>query len=214
MKCPRCVQRVHKMARECPHCAFSIVDVDRVFGEDDVRLRTLTDAAGVLRRKERVALRRRLHQFPKNFPQLFFGVYFGSFEETPSLRQFGFWLLNRGAFEDVDVSRPNEGGILLSVDVGGKCAGITTGYALAPFLTEDAIFSSLAVAHPQFLEGQWLRAVEIIIGRMTRLLAKQARRAGRDADELKRGRENKGGLGVGLRGLREHHQGGQKRTGA
>ena len=93
MKCPRCVQRVHKMARECPHCAFSIVDVDRVFGEDDVRLRTLTDAAGVLRRKERVALRRRLHQFQKNFPQLFFGVYFGSFEETPSLRQFGFWLL-------------------------------------------------------------------------------------------------------------------------
>ena len=60
------------MARECPHCAFSIVDVDRVFGEDDVRLRTLTDAAGVLRRKERVALRRRLHQFQKNYPQLYF----------------------------------------------------------------------------------------------------------------------------------------------
>jgi hypothetical protein len=170
--------------------------VDRVFGHDDVRLRTLTDAAGVLRRKERIVLRERLHQFQENFPQLFFGIYFGSFRETPSLRQFGFWLLNRGAFEDVDVSRPNEGGILLSVDVGGKSAGLTSGYALAPFLSEDATFGALSVAHPYFLEGQWLRASEAVLGRVTRVLGKQSRRAKRDADELGADREGTGHLGV------------------
>jgi len=212
MKCPRCVQRVHSRARECPHCAFSIRDVDQVFGQDDVRLRTLTDAAGVLRRKERIALRGRLHQFQENFPQLFFGIYFGSFRETPSLRQFGFWLLNRGAFEDVDVSRPNEGGILLSVDVGGKSAGLTAGYALGPFLSEDAIFGALSAAHPHFLEGQWLRASEAILGRITKTLGKHSRRAERDADELRTARENVGHPGVGLRGLRERHKGGQKRS--
>ena len=212
MKCPRCVQRVHSRARECPHCAFSITDIDRVFGQDDVRLRALTDAAGVLRRKERIALRGRLDQFQQNFPQLFFGIYFGSFRETPSLRQFGFWLLNRGAFEDVDVSRPNEGGILLSVDVGGKSAGITSGYALGPFLSEDATFGALSGAHPYFLEGQWLRAIESVLSRVTKVLAKQSRRAEREANELRSHRENTGSSDGGLRGLRERHKGVRKKS--
>ena len=95
MKCPRCVQRVHRMARQCPHCGFGIGDVDKVFGDEDVRVGTLTDAAGVLRKGERVATRRMLRRFQNRFPQLFFGIYFGTFKELPGLRQFGFWLLNR-----------------------------------------------------------------------------------------------------------------------
>ena len=67
--------------------------------------------------------RRLLVDFQRKFPQLFFAAYFGTFRELPSLRQFGFWLLNRGAFVDVDVQRPNEAGILLSVDVGGSRRG-------------------------------------------------------------------------------------------
>lgn len=212
MKCPRCVQRVHSMARECPHCAFSIANVDRIFGQDDVRLRTLTDAAGVLRRRERIALRGRLHQFQQNFPQLFFGIYFGSFRETPSLRQFGFWLLNRGAFEDVEVSRPNAGGILLSVDVGGKSAGLTSGYAVAPFLSQEATFGALSSAHPYFLEGQWLKASESVLGRITRVLARQSRLSERDAKELGAQHDHTGSSEVGLRGLRERHRGGRTKS--
>ena len=212
MKCPRCVQRVHSMARECPHCAFSIANVDRIFGQDDVRLRTLTDAAGVLRRRERIALRGRLDQFQQNFPQLFFGIYFGSFRETPSLRQFGFWLLNRGAFEDVEVSRPNAGGILLSVDVGGKSAGLTSGYAVAHFLSQEATFGALSSAHPYFLEGQWLRASESVLGRITRVLARQSRLSERDAKELGAQHDHTGSSEVGLRGLRERHRGGRTKS--
>ena len=200
------------MARECPHCAFSIANVDRIFGQDDVRLRTLTDAAGVLRRRERIALRGRLHQFQQNFPQLFFGIYFGSFRETPSLRQFGFWLLNRGAFEDVEVSRPNAGGILLSVDVGGKSAGLTSGYAVAPFLSQEATFGALSSAHPYFLEGQWLKASESVLGRITRVLARQSRLSERDAKELGAQHDHTGSSEVGLRGLRERHRGGRTKS--
>ena len=200
------------MARECPHCAFSIANVDRIFGQDDVRLRTLTDAAGVLRRRERIALRGRLDQFQQNFPQLFFGIYFGSFRETPSLRQFGFWLLNRGAFEDVEVSRPNAGGILLSVDVGGKPAGLTSGYAVAPFLSQEATFGALSSAHPYFLEGQWLKASESVLGRITRVLARQSRLSERDAKELGAQHDHTGSSEVGLRGLRERHRGGRTKS--
>ena len=212
MKCPRCVQRIHRMARQCPHCGFSITDVDRIFGEDDVRLRTLTDAAGVLRKRERLVLRRILRDFQASFPQLFFGVYFGTFHEVPSLRQFGFWLLNRGAFEDVDVSRPNEGGILLSVDVGGKSAGITYGYALQPFLSDETTFRAISAAHPYFLEGQWLKAGEMVVGKLAKELRKQSRRARRNPDAFQEDEASLGGSEEFLQRIRASHRGGRKRT--
>lgn len=186
MKCPRCVQRVHRSAMQCPHCGFTLADVDRVFGAQEVRVQTLTDAAGVLRKKEREQARRLLSEFQRKFPQLFFAVYYGTFKELPSLRQFGFWLLNRGAFEDVEVSRPNEAGILLSVDVGGKSAGITFGYGLQPFLEEEDTFKALSAAHPYFLQGQYLRATEVVMRRLRKALARSSRRARRDPESFER----------------------------
>jgi hypothetical protein len=184
MKCPRCVQRVHRGAEQCPHCGFGIRDADQVFGSQEVRLKCLTDAAGVLRKRERETARRLLVEFQRKFPQLFFAVYFGTFRELPSLRQFGFWLLNRGAFEDVEVSRPNEAGILLSVDVGGKSAGISFGYQLQPFLSDDTTFRALSAAHPYFLQEQYLRALEVVVERLGNALRRQARRAKRDPESF------------------------------
>jgi len=179
MKCPRCVQRVHRSAMQCPHCGFSIAKVDEIFGEQELRVSCLTDAAGVLRRKEREGARRLLEGFQRRFPQLFFAVYFGTFREIPSLRQFGFWLLNRGVFEDAAPLRSNEAGILLSVDVSGKAAGITFGYLLEPYLDEEATFRALSAAHPHLLQEQYLRAMETVIRRLQRVLVREARRARR-----------------------------------
>ncbi|NNC88864.1 MAG: hypothetical protein HKN82_10450 [Akkermansiaceae bacterium] len=207
MKCPRCVQRVHRSAMQCPHCGFDIADVDRVFGEQEVRLKCLTDAAGVMRKREREAAERALADFQRKFPQLFFAVYFGTFRELPSLRQFGFWLLNRGAFEDVDVSRPNEGGILLSVDVGGKSAGISFGYLLQPFLDDDLTFTALSAAHPFLLQGHYLRATEVVVERMTRILKRQSRRVRRDPERLEAGAGDNGeGAGEVLERIRANHR--------
>lgn len=198
---------------QCPHCGFDIEEVDRIFGAEDVRLKCLTDAAGVLKRRERVAVRRVLVEFQRKFPQLFFAIYFGTFKELPSLRQFGFWLLNRGAFEDVDVSRPNEAGILLSVDVSGKAAGITFGYMVQPFLDEEVTFKALSAAHPYFLQGQWLRASEVVVRKMTRTLGKQARRAKRDPEAFEPAPQpGEDGAGDILERIRAHHRGNHKRT--
>jgi hypothetical protein len=70
-----------------------------------------------------------MNEFEHRFPQLFFGIYLGAFEEVAHLRQFGFWLLNRGAYVDVEATRPNANGILLCVDVAGKAAGLMMPYA-------------------------------------------------------------------------------------
>jgi uncharacterized membrane protein YgcG len=155
-------------------------DVDALFGDEDVRLAALTDAAGVLRAKERKQLRLVMNAFERRFPQLFFAIYVGAFEEVSHLRQFGFWLLNRGAFVDVEESRSNTNGIVLCVDVAGKAAGLSYGYRLQPFIDEEVTFAALSVGHPFLLQGQYLQGMEAVMRRLEATLKRRSRRAQKD----------------------------------
>ena len=110
-------------------------DLDVQYGTGEVRMRKLSDAAGVLRIGERKKANKWLDGFQANFPQLFFSVYYGALDEMSNIRQFGMWLLNHGAFEDVELSRPNDGGILMVVDVNSRTASISYGYLLDAFLS-------------------------------------------------------------------------------
>lgn len=159
-----------------------MAEVDALFGDEDVILKKFSDAAGVLRRKERDEMRKMLERFEKKFPQLFFSIYVGAFDEVPSLRQFGFWLLNRAAYSDVEVSRPNENGILLTLDVNGKTAAMTFGYAVMPYLDEDSTFDALSAAHPFLLQGEYLRAFRAILGKTEQTLKKGWRKARKDPE--------------------------------
>lgn len=184
MKCPRCVQRMHRSATACPHCGCSMGDLDMLFGSEDVILKKFTDAAGVLRMKERESIRAVMEKFEKRFPQLFFSIYVAAFDEIPNLRQFGFWLLNRAAYSDVGVERPNENGILLVLDVSGKAAAISFGYAVMPYLDEDNTFDALSVAHPFLIQGEYLKAFKTIIHQAEATLIKGWRKAIRDPESF------------------------------
>lgn len=186
MKCPRCVQRIHRSAAQCPHCGFCISDLDELFGVGEVKLRRLSDAAGVLRLRERHAVEQLMDQFEDRFPQLFFSVYYGALNEMSHIRQFGFWLLNRAAYEDVDISRPNEGGILLVVDVNAKVASVSFGYLLDVFLTEEDTFAILAKAHPHLLQGNHLKALKLVIAKFSALLRKKSKQARRHPERFDR----------------------------
>jgi uncharacterized membrane protein YgcG len=157
---------------------------DEVFGAHDVNLHKFTDAAGVLRMKEREPMRKILERFESRFPQLFVSIYLGAFEDLQSLQQFGFWMLNRAEYADVDQERPNENGILIVVDVNAKTAGITFGYALLPYLDEDSTFAALSAAHPSFLQGDYLSALGTVIKRLEGTLTKRWRMVWRDPDSI------------------------------
>lgn len=161
-----------------------MTDVDTLFGAEDVILKKFTDAAGVLRMKEREAIRAVMEDFEKRFPQLFFAIYVAAFDEIPSLRQFGFWLLNRAAYSDVGLDRPNENGILIVIDVNGKAAAISFGYSLMPYLNEDNTFEALSEAHPFLIQGEYLKAFKAVIKRTESTLKKGWRRAIKDPDSL------------------------------
>lgn len=186
MKCPRCVQKIHRGAESCPHCGFSLATADGEFGSDEVLVRSLTDAAGLLRKKERERVQSAIDRFSRRFPQLFFAVYTGVFRESANLRQFGFWLLNRGAFEDVELSRPNAAGIVLVMDVEGKAAGLTYGYLLDPYLEEEDTFFCLSKAHPYWLDRRPDDGIIALIKALEKVLKRKSRMVKKDPERFER----------------------------
>jgi hypothetical protein len=186
MKCPRCVQRIHRAAAACPHCGFSIVDADERFGHGEIRLRCLTDSAGVFRRDDRQRIEMEMEKFNRRFPQVFFAIYTGALGELANMRQFGFWLLNRSAFEDVPLQKPNEAGILLTIDPESKAAGIVFGYLLDPFLEESDTFECLSRAHAYWLEGRYADGILKCLIHLNGILRKRSRQARRDPEHFQR----------------------------
>lgn len=186
MKCPRCVQQIHRAAAACPHCGFHIDDADARFGEGEVRLQSLTDAAGLMRRSERTRVMAAMDRISRRFPQIFVAVYTGSLGEMANLRQFGFWLLNRAAFDDVPAEKPNEAGILLTIDAESKSAGITVGYLLDPFIEETDTFDCLSRAHAYWLEGHYADGIIKALAHLSLVLKKRGRQARRDPERFER----------------------------
>lgn len=210
MKCPRCVQRIHRAATSCPHCGFSMVDADARFGGDDVRLRCLTDSAGILRRGDRERVEAAMDRISRRFPQVFVAVYTGALGEVANIRQFGFWLLNRSAFEDLPAEKPNEAGILLTIDPESKAAGVVFGYLLDPFIEESDTFECLSRAHAYWLEERYADGILKALAHLEGILSKRSRQARRDPEHFQRRVMPAAMMGDLVRRIRAGHRSGDK----
>ena len=178
-----------------------MTELDQRFGRDEWRLSRLADGAGLMRSAERERVELAMDRFQGRFPQLFFAVFTGGPGGRSDVRQFGFWLLNRAAFEDVALERPNECGILLTIDPDAKAAGLTWGYGLDPFLNESDTFTVLSRAHAYWVEGRFSEGVLRVIRELERLLVKRAGQARKDPEKF-----GQGSGGKGARRLREGHR--------
>ena len=205
MKCPRCVQQIHRAAAACPHCGFSLLDADQLFGNEEIKLRSLTDSTGIFRRHERDFLEAEMERITHRFPQIFVAIYTGNLGESGHIRQFGFWLLNRGVFEDVPIDKPNKNGILIVIDPDSKAAGMTYGYLLDPYLQEKDSFDCLSRAHAYFLEGRYAEGALRSLRALEKLLKKRCRQARRDPEKYERKYGNSLGLPDVVKKLREGH---------
>ena len=179
MKCPRCVQKIHRAASACPQCGFTLADADGQFGGRELRLRCLADTAGLLRHEERERVEAAMGRFRQRFPQLFVAIYTGALGEAAHLRRFGLWLLNRANFVDMPPGSTNAAGILLTIDPEIKTAGMSVGYLLEPFLEEADTFECLARAHSYFLEGRYADGMIKAFEQLAWLLRKRSHQAKR-----------------------------------
>jgi oligoribonuclease NrnB/cAMP/cGMP phosphodiesterase (DHH superfamily) len=113
-------------------------------------------------------------------------IYTGSLGEVSNIRQFGFWLLNRAAFEDLPPDKPNESGILITVDPESKAAGVVFGYLLDPFLEESETFECLSRAHAYWLEERYADGLVRALAQLEAVLSRKCRHARRDPEHFKR----------------------------
>jgi hypothetical protein len=146
---------------------------------DDVRLRRLTDSAGILRRGERERVEAAMARISWRVPQVFVAVYTGALGEVSHIRQFGFWLLNRAVFDDAPAGRSNAAGILVTLDPEAKAAGMVFGYLLDPFLEESDTFECLSRAHAYWLEEQYAEGLVKVFTHLEGVLCKRSRQARR-----------------------------------
>ncbi len=164
------------------------------------------DSAGLLRRAERERVQAAMDQLTRRFPQIFVAIYTGSLGEVANIRQFGFWLLNRSAFDDVPADMPNEAGILITIDPESKGAGMVFGYLLDPFLEESDTFDCLSRAHAYWLEGRYADGIVKMLGHLDSVLRKRSRHARRDPEHFDRKMLPPSQVGDQVRGIRAGHR--------
>jgi uncharacterized membrane protein YgcG len=158
----------------CSHCGYALAVTDEVFGADEVLLERITDAAGVFSDRDRSRLAAALKEFESRFPQLFAVVYCGALPQQTSLRQFGFWLLNRAAVCDLEATRPNEQGALFVIDTHGRSAALVLGYFLECYLDEQDAQRVLAAGRRNFQQGLWAAGTCAALAELTARLRQRA----------------------------------------
>jgi len=156
------------------------MDANAIFGGNALRRRRLTDQAGILRHSERAQVDAAMARLSRRLPQVFVAVHTGAMDELATLRQFGFWLLNRTTFEDVPGGLTNDSGIVIIIDPESKAAGMAFGYLLDPYLEEADTFECLLRGHAHWLEQRYAEGLVKAIAHLQAILCKRSRQARRN----------------------------------
>ena len=179
IKCPRCLQAIHRGAGVCPHCGFSIADLEGLCGGLPLRMNRLHDSGGLLTRSGRDRVMRAMRHFERKFPQLWWLIHTSRPPQGVDLREFGFWVLNRAEVADLAEGRPRDGALVLAIDADGKQASLGWGYLLDGHLGDDDSFLALSRAHAYWVEERFAEGILRMMEEMSHLLAIRSRRAER-----------------------------------
>lgn len=158
--------------------------MDESFGSDEVLLDRVTDAAGALSHGDMERVTSVLNVFQQRFPQLFVAVYCGALPPQTSLRQFGFWLLNRAAICDLEATRPNENGALLVIDTHGRSAALVPGYFLECYIHGQDAVKVLQAAQRDFQRNLWAAGICAAVAELTVRLRRKAAEAAKFPDRF------------------------------
>ena len=133
--CPKCLHNFHRGAESlCPHCGFSLENLDKKYGRDSIPYRRVCDNAGALRQQDRVKLNALLEKLERRIPPVLLSVYFPNILEPFSLIPHSFWMMNHLMVDEAGF--PNHQGpldpqwlLVLVLDVRTDTACFMWGYA-------------------------------------------------------------------------------------
>ena len=172
---------MHLSAEECPHCGLTLGLLDSVYAGFSRVVRRPHDTAGVLRVKDRARVAKWIAKAEKAFPQLYFSLATVSLRDDQQIRSYGYWLMNRGVFEERHESSRDDGCVLLVLDVNRKEVCVCFGYLMDRQMKEAEAFSALADAHPHLLEGNYVRSIDVMLRGVKKYVKRLCRRAKREA---------------------------------
>ena len=135
----------------CPHCGFSLENLDKRYGKDAIPYRRVCDNAGALRQQDRMRLNALLEKLERRIPPVLLSVYFPNILEPFSLIPHSFWTMNHLTVDEAGF--PNHQGpldpqwlLVLVLDVRTDTACFMWGYELDPYVEPDLINKSIMKA--------------------------------------------------------------------
>lgn len=186
-QCPDCQHSLPDGCPRCFHCGFSLETLDGFLGADEVILERIQDESACFSPEDLARLSAALRAWDDRFPGYFAAVFAGRIPPPVNARTFGTWLLNRAAWPGVDLSRPNDCGLLLVLDPAGGELAAVTGYAMESWLPETMLASALHSALPHLGSSQWRKAILAVLSTLSDHLAKAATFAARLSPNISRG---------------------------
>ena len=122
--------------------------------------------AGVLRSSDVRIMRRSIKGFEQRFPQCGFTAAFMALGKDIPGAAYTFWVFNRAITPDEFHRGHRNRRVLLLVDTVGRCAWVTLGYGLEPFISRKRLESCLEMAQPHFAAGMWGSGVSMLLAGM------------------------------------------------
>jgi len=174
MRCPLCFQTIHDAAESCPHCGIAIDSISELYSDRARSIDILNDEAGMLRVGDRVKVKRWIDKFHLEFPQCFLSVSLVALNDAQDIRSYGVWALSDQPIKGAE-SKDSAFGVMLVIDVKKKEAVITYGYQLEPYMSEKRCFDAISCAHPFLLDGQYVKAIEVMRHGIRKMMRKNVR---------------------------------------
>jgi hypothetical protein len=156
--CPACQRRMEEPAGRCPHCGFTGTDCLRLFPFAAPSLQEVVDPEGLLDKVGLAAVRGSVARLRRRFRQVHWSLCLVRLPAETNLRLFGFWLLNSARMPADNPEAP-AWTVLLVMDFDNAAASVTTGYALEPFVADDAWLRALMAMSVPWRRGAYAEAL-------------------------------------------------------
>lgn len=173
--CPSCEHRLEPGLTSCDLCGFHLGKLDAMYGTEEVVMDQLTDASHRLRQAEQEAIWEVVDTFERQFPQYFPAFYIGDLQRDARLCEFAAWMLNRVRVDVKGDLRNGANAFLVVIDLAGRQATISPGYAAEPYIDEEDLWHILEEAKEPLAASRLVDALRLIVDGMGRALKRSHR---------------------------------------
>lgn len=176
--CPSCRKLFHDAASKCPGCGFDAHQSVKNFPYTPPVLERVMDHAGVLGDmgdELRGDLDLALEPLLIQFPQISFSFCMLELDESASVSELGFWMMNACGLQDGEGWHDRAWSLLMIIDVKGGQIGLTPGYAIEAFIDDAKWEKALHAMAGMLASADYRNALLGFVGDAMHLLQESAR---------------------------------------